>query len=237
MNSELDPKTPTVDYPKGDNPYLNARRVWNDHTRDLMSSRQTWQVIGILALLVALTAVGGIIHIGSQSRFVPYIVAVDKIGQAVAAGPANKASPADQRVVHAEVASFINDARLVTPDIELQRVSILRLYAKLSGNDPATPKMNEWLNGQEGASPFSRATKETVSIQIESVIKQTQDTWQVDWIETTRDRQGVEKERPFRMRALVTVYVVTPTPATTEEQIRKNPLGVYVRDYSWSKQS
>lgn len=237
MNPGIEPKTTTVEYSKGDNPYLNARRAWNDHTRDLVSSRQSWQIIGVLALLVALAAVGGIIHMGSQSRFVPYVVAVDKIGQAVAAGPANKASPADQRVVHAEVASFINDARLVTPDVELQRAAIFRIYAKLSGNDPATAKMNEWLNGREAASPFSRATKETVSIQIESVIQQTQETWQVDWIETTRDRQGVEKLAPFRMRALVTVYVVAPTPATTEEQIRKNPLGVYVRDYSWSKQS
>ena len=38
------------------------------------------------------------------------------------------------------------------------------------------------------------------------------------------------------MRALVTVYVVEPTNNTTEEQIRNNPLGIFVRDFSWSKQ-
>jgi type IV secretion system protein VirB5 len=38
------------------------------------------------------------------------------------------------------------------------------------------------------------------------------------------------------MRALVTVYTVASTSSTTEEQIRNNPLGIYVRDFSWSRQ-
>jgi type IV secretion system protein VirB5 len=55
-------------------------------------------------------------------------------------------------------------------------------------------------------------------------------------MESVRDRQGVMLDKPFRMRALVTVYTVPATPQTTEEQVRNNPLGIYVRDFSWSKQ-
>ncbi|MGC8276600.1 VirB8/TrbF family protein, partial [Escherichia coli] len=105
----------------------------------------------------------------------------------------------------------------------------------LGPNDPATAKMNEWLNGTADASPFARAAVETVSTEITSVIPQTPDTWQVDWVETTRDRQGVVKGQPVRMRALVTVYVVEPTADTKEEQLRNNPAGIYVRDFSWSR--
>ncbi|MEX3547692.1 MAG: conjugal transfer protein TrbF [Burkholderia sp.] len=219
-----------------ENPYLAARRTWNEHVGAVVSSRQTWQVVGILSLLIALAGVGGVIHIGSQSKFVPYVVEVDKLGQAVAVAPAQRAAAVDQRVVHASVASFISDARLVTPDVALQRKAVFRLYSMLSANDPATAKTNEWLNGSEDSSPFKRAAKETVSTEILSVIPQTPDTWQVDWMETTRDRQGVVKGQPFRMRALVTVYTVAATPQTTEEQVRNNPLGIYVRDFSWSKQ-
>ncbi|MOA36705.1 VirB8 protein [compost metagenome] len=75
-----------------------------------------------------------------------------------------------------------------------------------------------------------------VSLEILSVIPQTPDTWQVDWMETTRDRQGVAKGPPVRMRALVTVYTIAATSQTTEEQVRNNPLGIYVRDFSWAKQ-
>lgn len=219
-----------------ENPYLNARRGWNDHVGAVVASRQMWQLLGLMALLIVLAAVGGLVYIGSQSKFVPYVVEVDKLGQALAVAPAQRAAQADARVVHAAVASFIGDARLVTPDVALQRKAIFRLYAMLSPNDPATAKANEWLNGHAQSSPFKRAARETVSTDILSVLPQTPQTWQVDWMETTRDRQGLLLGDPQRMRALVTVYTVAATPQTTEEQLRNNPLGIYVRDFSWSRQ-
>lgn len=220
---------------ENDNPYLAARRTWNEHTMGVVSSRQTWQMIGILSLLIALGGVGGSIYIGSQSRFVPYVVQVDKLGQSVASGPAQRAMPADARIIEATVASFIADARLVTPDVALQRKAVFHLYSMLAPNDPGTARMNEWLNGTEESSPFKRAALETVSIEISSVLSQSPETWQVDWVETTRDRQGIVKGQPARMRALVNVYVVDPTPNTTEEQMRNNPIGIYIREFSWSK--
>ena len=117
----------------------------------------------------------------------------------------------------------------------LQRQAVFRVYAKLSPNDAATAKMNEWLNGSETSSPFKRAAREMVSIDIQSVLSQTPDTWQVDWVESLRDRQGVLKGAPVTMRALVTVYVAENLSSTTEEQMRMNPMGLYVRDFSWSR--
>ncbi|EDB8709766.1 conjugal transfer protein TrbF [Salmonella enterica subsp. enterica serovar Schwarzengrund] len=218
-----------------ENPYLSARRTWNEHIGSVVSSRQTWQVVGILAMLIALASVGGVIHIGSQSKFIPYVVQVDKMGQTLAAGPVTAADKADPRIIHATIADFINNARMVTPDVALQRKAVFKVYAHLSPNDPATPKMNEWLNGDADASPFKRAAKEMVSTEITSVIPQSPDTWQVDWTETTRDRQGAMKGQPVSMRALVTVYTAEPTSQTTDEQLRNNPMTIYVRDYSWSR--
>ena len=218
------------------NPYLNARRSWNEHVGSVVSSRMAWQIIGILSLLIALVSVAGVVYIGSQSKFVPYIIEVDKLGQAVAVQPAQTASPTNERVIHAYLAAFISDARQVTPDIAMQRAAIFRVYAMLSGNDPATQEMNQWLNGDPNQNPFKRAERETVSVQIDSVIRQTPESWQIDWVETVRDRQGIITTPPFHMRALVTVYLVPPTQATTEDQIRKNPIGVFVKDFRWSKQ-
>ena len=217
-----------------ENPYLTARRTWNEHVGSVVSSRQTWQVIGILSLLIALAGVGGVIHIGSQSKFIPYVIEVDKFGAAQAAGPIAR-SDVDTRVLGATVSKFIENARMVSPDVALQRKAVFSVYAHLSPNDPATIKMNEWMNGDADASPFKRATKEMVSTNISSVLPQTPTTWQVDWTETTRDRQGVLQGTPTQMRALVTVYNADTSTQTTEEQMRNNPLGIYVRDYSWSR--
>jgi type IV secretion system protein TrbF len=218
-----------------ENPYLAARRTWNNHIGSVVSSRQTWQVLAIMCLLIGLAGIGGMIHIGSQSKYIPYVVEIDKLGQAVTAGPITASSKADPRIIRATVAEFVTDARTVTPDVAMQRNAIFRVYAKLASNDPATAKMNEWLNGSAESNPFKRASKEMVSIEIRSVLPQSQDTWQVDWVETARDRNGVMKGHPADLRALVTVYIAEPTPQTTEEQILNNPLGIYVRDFSWSR--
>lgn len=221
---------------ESENPYLSARRTWNDLYAASAANRQMWQLMGVLAMLITLAGVGGVIYIGSQSKFVPYVVQVDKLGQAVAVAPAQRAAPADRAVVRAAVAAWISDVRLVTPDVALQRKAVFRVYAHLAPNDPATAKTNEWLNGTEKSSPFKRAENELVSTEIETVLQQSPDSWQVDWIETTRDRQGVLKGKPQRWRALVTVYTVAPTPETTEQEMNNNPLRIFVRDYSWAKQ-
>jgi type IV secretion system protein VirB5 len=220
---------------ESENPYLSARRTWNDHARGVAASRQMWQIFGILSLLIALGGIGGMIHVGSQSRFIPYVVEVDKLGQAALVNRADKAGPVDQRVIKASVAAFIANARTVTPDAALQRKAIFGAYAMLSPTDPATQKMNDWLNATDESSPFVKATKTMVNIDNVTVLQHTPETWQVDWIETTRDRQGVIKDQPVFMRALITVYIVEQTPATTEEQMQNNPLGIYVRDFSWTR--
>ncbi len=222
---------------ENDNPYLSARRTWNDHMRAVQASRNMWQILALLCLLIALAGIGGVVVIGSQSKFVPYVVQVNNLGEAVAVNRADKATVADQRVIHATVASFINDLRVVTPDIALQRKAIFRAYAMLSTNDPATVKANEWFNGDENSSPFKRAELVTVNVEIISVIPQSEETWQVDWLEKVYDRQGHLAEPPFKMRALLRVYTQPPTQSTTEDQIRNNPLGIYIQDYSWSKQT
>ena len=44
---------------ENENPYLAARRTWNDQSAANIASRQMFQLLGVLALLVALAGVGG----------------------------------------------------------------------------------------------------------------------------------------------------------------------------------
>jgi type IV secretion system protein VirB5 len=221
---------------ENENPYLSARRTWNDHMQTLISSRQAWQIMGILSLLIALVSVAGMIYIGQQSKFIPYVIQIDKLGQTAAVAIADRAAPADPRVIAAALSACIANARRVTPDVVLQRNAVFDVYAMLPANSPATQKMTEFYNSNDEASPFKRATKEMVSTEISSAMAITPETWQIDWLETTRDRQGVMKGPPVAMRAMLTIFVSAPTTITTEEQLRKNPMGIFIRDFSWSRQ-
>lgn len=219
------------------NPYLNARRSWNDNLKALAVERQTIILLALLSLLVGLAGVGGMVYVGSQSKLVPHIIEVDKLGQPLVIGKAEGLNESNkQLVIRARLASLISDARLVTPDEDVQGDAVYRVYASISHNDPAMAKMNQWYNGSETSAPFVRAQKETVSVQIDSAMPLSEESWQIDWTETTRDRQGFETKPPEKWRALITVYLVAPTRETTEEQLFQNPLGIFIKDFSWSKQ-
>jgi type IV secretion system protein VirB5 len=217
-----------------ENPYLNARRTWNGHVAGVMSAVQVWQVVGICGLLIAVGAVGGIIEIGSQSKIVPLVFREDAAGNTVSVTRVDKVPDAQVADYQTAVANFITDIRTVTPDVELQRKAILGTYAYLSPQDPATIKANEYLNGSAAVNPFTRAATETVSIEIHSVIEQTKDTWQVDWVETVRGRDGSIKEKPYAMRALVTLYQNKDTQVGPNTLVNAHFL--FVRDFNWSKQ-
>lgn len=219
-----------------ENPYLDARKKHNEYESSRNASLRLWKLFGLLGLLTGLAGVGGMIHIGSQSKFVPYVIEVDKLGQTLPVSVADKAAPADPRIVSSLLARAITLARMVTPDVVVQRNAIFELYASLDSSDPAALKMQEYLGSDSETSPFKRAAKETVDVQITSVIPQSDETWQVDWMETVRARGDGSIISRFRMRALVRIYVVPPTNRTSEEQIRKNPLGIFIRDFNWSKQ-
>ena len=219
-----------------ENPYLDARKKHNEYESSRNASLRLWKLFGLLGLLTGLAGVGGMIHIGSQSKFVPYVIEVDKLGQTLPVSVADKAAPADPRIVSSLLARAITLARMVTPDVVVQRNAIFELYASLDSSDPAALKMQEYLGSDSDTSPFKRAAKETVDVQITSFIPQSDETWQVDWMETVRARGDGSIISRFRMRALVRIYVVPPTNRTSEEQIRKNPLGIFIRDFNWSKQ-
>lgn len=174
-----------------ENPYLNARKKHNEYEGGLITSRHMWQIFGVLGLIIGLAGIGGVIHIGSQSKFIPYVVEVDKLGQTHAVSVADRAAPADPRIISSLMARTITLARMVTPDVLVQRNAIFELYASLNSSDPAALKMNEYLGSNSETSPFKRAAKETVDVQITSILPQSNETWQVDWLETEIGRAHV----------------------------------------------
>jgi type IV secretion system protein VirB5 len=217
------------------NPYLNAQRTWNSHVGSLIASRLIWQATAIIALLVVLASVGGIIYIGSQSKFVPYVIEVNKLGESAPVAPAALAAKVDSRIVRAGLGEFVVNARSVSADIALQRKAIIQVYSMLPAGGAAAKKMDEYLNGNPDANPFKRAANELVNIDIVSAIPQSKDTWQIDWIENVRSRKGELLAKPSRMRALLTVRVGADG-TRNEEQFRANPLGIYITDFSWARQ-
>jgi type IV secretory pathway TrbF-like protein len=220
-------------FKRNNNPYLEARRRWNSQIDRAFSAQSVWQLIAVACLLITLASVAGLVYLGGQSKMVPFVIQVDKLGEQVVVGQAQAAAPADVRVVRASLAAFISAVRTVTPDQDLQRKLIFAAYGMLRVKDPATVKANEFLGDGSEMSPFKRSAKMTVDVEINTVLQVTQRSWQVDWTETDRDRDGSPLGKPQLMRCMLDIYIDPPSADAKQDQITHNPLGIWVRDYNW----
>jgi type IV secretion system protein TrbF len=217
-----------------ENPYFNARRTWNDQAAANIAARQMWQILGVLALLIALGSLAGMVVISKQSKVIPFLVEVDKLGHVQAAGVAQQVGPIDPRIEKALLGEWIGNIRMVTADAELQRKAIFKVYAMLHAMDPAYVKVNEFLNADEKKNPFKRAETQLVEAEVDSLLQQTPTSWQVEWTETTRDRNGTPQGPAVHWRALITVTVIAPASDAVDKSILDNPLGIYIKDFSWT---
>lgn len=212
-----------------ENPYLAARQEWNERYGSYVKAAAGWRIVGITGLVMAVIGFSYALFQSTEVKLVPYIVEVDKLGSAVTAGFPQQIEYADPRVIRATLGNFISNFRSVTPDAVVQKQYIDRTYASLRTSDPATQKVNDWYRTD---SPFERAKTMTVSVEVSNIVALSNETYQIDWTEYQRDREGKETGTQ-RFRGIATV---TLTPPQDEATIRLNPIGLYLKDFNWTAQ-
>ncbi|WLT40249.1 VirB8/TrbF family protein (plasmid) [Synechocystis sp. B12] len=195
-----------------------------------IADRDNWRRTALVSLAITVLAVVGMVYSASQNHFIPYVVAVDRLGNSVAAGRADVASRADARIVRAQLARWVTNTRSVYVDAAAQRSVIDEAYAMISRSGSSYNVLNQHFRS---GSPFERAERETVTVEVKTVLPIGGDTWQVEWVETTRGRNG-EVQRTDEWQAAVTVVI---SPPTDEITILRNPLGVYITEFSWTKRA
>lgn len=184
-----------------------------------------------LNLLLALLAVGlfaGLIYHSTRTRIRPYVVEVDRRGHAVAAGVAEEMPAPDERMILHAISVWIVRTRTVTTDKALQQREIVRAYAFTRG--PAVKRLNDWYRTHP---PFARARRQTVSVELESILAldDTARRYRVQWTETIRSPSGgVIDTQPWQA-----VLTVTVDPPERTEEVLTNPLGIAVTTFDWQR--
>jgi type IV secretion system protein VirB5 len=210
------------------NPYLAARREWDERYGDLITRARNWRTMALLSGLVAVIATGGVVWQAGRSRVVPFVVLIDSLGRPLASGTAEQASVADDRLKRAVVLSWVENLRLVTTDAVAQRKAVDRVYAHIASGSHAQTFISEFYRADP---PFKRAQTDTVAVEVRSVLPTSDRTYEVEWIETTRDLYGTVKATDHWKGS----FSITLNPPIDERQARINPLGIYVTQASWTK--
>jgi len=215
--------------------YAEGWRAWDERYADLVVGKRNWQLAAGGLLVVSIILAGGLVWLSSRSRYVVYAVQVDKLGYALTqAQPLTPAAAPDMidRIERYEVASFIRQARTVTNDAQVEQQQLNALLAHT--RSAADQFLDEYYHSDNAAhNPFQIAQKETVSVQIDSILQLSPKSYDVRWTEVRRDLNGAALGMPAHWEAELETEIVPPREADT---IVSNPLGFFVDRISWTEQ-
>jgi type IV secretory pathway TrbF-like protein len=207
-------------------PYQRAGQLWDERIGSARVQAKNWRLVSFGTLGMALLLGGGMLWQASQSRVTPYVVQVDKFGAVQAIGPAvQNYSPTDAEIAW-YLARFVTDVRSLSLDPIVVRRNWLEAY------DYATDHGALFLNQYAQANdPFQAVGERTISVQITSVVRASDNSFQVKWTEQIFEHDALARTEHWT----AILSVVTKQP-TTAEILNKNPLGLYVNGVNWSRE-
>jgi type IV secretory pathway TrbF-like protein len=216
------------------NSYVQEWRAWDERYADPVIGKRNWQLAagGLLGLSLILAA--GLVWLAGRSRYIPYIVEVDRLGFGLTVPqPLTPASVPDvtARMERYELAVFIREARSVSSDPQVEQQMLNSLLAHARG--AADRFLDEYYHSDPSNNPFQIAQKQTVSVQIDSILPLSAKSYEVRWTEVRRDLNGAVIGAPSHWEAELETEIVPPREAVA---IEINPLGFYVDRISWTQQ-
>lgn len=207
-------------------PYQKAAQLWDERIGSARVQARNWRLIAFGTLGLACALAAGIIWQSLQSRVVPYVVQVDRLGAAQAVAPVS----ADYRPTDPQIAYFLShfiaDVRSLSIDPVVVRANWLEAYG--FATDHGAVFLNDYAHAND---PFAHLGDRTLSVQVTSVLRVSDSSFQVKWQEQAYEHDGLTKTEHWT--AILSIVTKAPPNA---EVLRKNPLGLYVNGINWSRE-
>jgi len=195
-------------------PYQKAAQVWDERIGSARVQAQNWRFMAFGCLLLSGGLASALVWQSIRGTVTPWVVEVDRLGQAQAVAPADSSyQPTDPQVAF-HLARFIEDVRGLPADGIVLRQNWLRAYDFTT--DRGAAALNDFARNND---PFS------------SVIRASPGSFRVAWIQRAYENGSLSATE--RWTAILTVVIDAPRDA---DRLRKNPLGVYVNAINWSKE-
>ena len=191
-----------------------------------IKSRKFWQYfIGIGSLSFFAAALVLFYFSVSMQQIIPVLVNVLPSGESSYLGEVKQAEfQVPEAAVFYQVRKFISNIRTIPADPYVLNSNIVECYSMITSSYEKIFTPNLRANN-----PFPLVGKIRRSVEIETALHITGNSYQVDWIESTFESGGNPSR--VKMRALVTVKLIAPDPSF----IKDNPLGIFIEACEWTR--
>lgn len=212
--------------PEPETPYQRAGQLWDERIGSARAQAHNWRLIAFGCLGLASALGTGNVWQSLQSRVTPYVVEVDRLGEARSVAPAiQNYRPTDGEIAW-YLARFITDVRSVSTDPVVVKTNWLDAYDFTT--DRGAIFLNDYARTND---PFAHIGEHSVSVQVTSVIRVTDSSFQVKWIESAYERGSLAGTTHWT--AMLTVVM---RPPRTAEALRRNPLGIFISAIDWTRE-
>ena len=206
-------------------PYQKAAQVWDERIGSARVQAHNWRLVALGSVSVSLILAVLLLWIGRSATTTPYIVEVDPRGGARAVGPAAETyKPNDAQIAY-HLSRFVDNVRSLSSDALVVKQNWLKAYD--FATERAAVTLNEYARDND---PFAKVGRETVAVEVTSVVRASDSSFQIRWLERTFESGALKETR--RLTGLFSIII---TPPRTAEAVRKNPLGIYVHTFNWSQ--
>lgn len=207
-------------------PYQKAAQLWDERIGTARVQARNWRLMAFGCLALAIGLSGGLLWQSMQGRVVPYVVEVDRFGETRAVAPAIQTYEPDDAQIAWHLGHFIQNVRSVSTDPVLVRQNWLSAYD--FATDRAALFLNEYAKAND---PFGKIGTRSVSVQVTSVVRASDSSFQVKWTEQVFERGSLASTT--RWTGILTIVI---RPPNNTDQLRKNPLGVFINAIDWSRE-
>ena len=222
-------RRPSIRYgqtPESVTPHHAARQEWDRRIGEPVVQGKNWRLAFFCATALNFALTGGLIWQSARGHIVPWVVQVDRLGEAQAVASAEAGyRPTDPQIAF-HLARFIEHVRAIPADPVIIRQNWLRAYDFTTDRGAMT--LNDFARAND---PFANVGRVQVAVEVSSVIRASPDSFRVAW--TERRYQDGSLVATERWSAILTIVVQPPRDA---ERLRANPLGIYVNAINWSKE-
>lgn len=226
MNLFRRPATHYGKTPQPETPYQRAAQVWDDRIGSARVQAKNWRLMAVGSLILSAGFASALVWQSARGTVVPWVVQVDKLGQAQAVAPAAADyRPTDPQVAW-HLARFIEQVRSIPADPIIVRQNWLRAYDWTT--DRGAAALNDYARAND---PFIKVGKQQIAVDVSSVIRASADSFRVAW--TERHYENGQLSTTERWTAILTIAIQPPRDA---ERLKANPLGIYVNAINWSRE-
>ena len=212
--------------PQPETPFQKAGQLWDERIGSARVQARNWRMMAFGSLLLSAGLASALIWQSARGTVTPWVVQIDKLGQAQAIAPAiADYKPTDPQIAF-HLAHFIEDVRSIPADAVVLRQQWLRAYDFTT--DRGASALNDFARTHD---PFANLGKTQIAVDVSSVIRASPDSFRISW--TQRRYENGQLAATERWTAILSIILQTPHDP---ERLRKNPLGVYVTAIHWSKE-